>query len=576
MTNREIAQLLKDIAAAYEVKGEAFFKVAAYNNAADAIEHATSEVKDLWEEGKLDSLPGVGASISQHLDELFKTGKVKHFDQVKKDLPSGMFVINGIPGIGPKTAYRLASQLGVKTLDDLEKVARKGEIRNLEGFGQKSEEDILRSIGELRRRTGRVLLTFADENAQKVVDWMKKCPAVEKNEPLGSLRRMVATVGDIDLAAATEKPGEVVKHFLKYPKVARVIEAGNKSASVRLENGIQVDIKVVPLRSFGALLQHFTGSKHHNIALRELALKKGWSLSEYGIKIARKIHPFSTEESFYQKLGLDWIPPELREDNGEIEAALAHNLPDLVELEDIKGDVHLHSSFDVETGRDLGKDSFEDLIAKARQLGYEYLGFSEHTPGLGTHSAQQIDNLVSKHNRSIEQLKSSRVINILTGFEVDILVDGKLSLPDNLLSNLDFVIAGVHSSMRQTKEQMTKRILAAIENKYVNIIAHPTGRLLNEREEYEVDWEQIFDAVKEKSKILEINAWPARLDLPDVLVREAVKRGVKMIINTDSHAVDHLDNMRYGVSVARRGWAEKKDIVNTLSWVEFKKYFRVK
>ena len=387
---------------------------------------------------------------------------------------------------------------------------------------------------------------------------------------------MVATVGDIDIAVATASPKKVVSHFVNYPKTKRVIEAGEKSASIFLDNGIQIDLKIVNSNSYGALLQHFTGSKEHNIHLRELALKKGMSLSEYGIKIKGKIKRFATEEGFYRELGMDWIPPEIREDGEEIEGAVSHDLPKLVEYKDIKGDLHIHSSFDVETAHDLGEDSFDELINKARELNYEYIGFTNHTPALGTHTKSQIKSIIEKQIKVIEQLKSSRVINILNGFEVDILTNGSLSLSDELLSKLELVVAGIHSSMRQTKDTMTKRLVSAIENPFVQIISHPTGRLLNERESYELDWDEVFLACKKYGKILEINSWPPRLDLPDVLVRDAVKRGVKMIINTDSHSVDHMDNMRFGVSVARRGWAKKSDILNTLPWIEFKKYFRVK
>jgi len=491
-------------------------------------------------------------------------------------LPKGMFEINGIPNIGPKTAYKIASQLKVENLDDLREVAGKGLIRSLEGFGEKSEEEILDAIAQVGRRTGRMLLAQAYEISRKVLDWMGQCRDVEKIDTLGSLRRMVSTIGDIDIAVATQNPKNVIVHFTNYPKVEKIVDKGEKSASVLLENDIQVDLKTVEPKSYGALLQHFTGSKDHNIHLRELALKKGWSLSEYGIKIDNKLNYFSTEEEFYKKLGMDWIPPEIRENTGEIERAQSHSLPKLVPLDGICGDLHLHSSFDVKTSHDLGSNNFIEIIQKAKSLGYEYIGFSNHTPALGTHSKSEVKAIVKAQTNEIEQLKSSRVINILNGFEVDILADGSLSLPDDLLKNLDFVIAGVHSSLRQPREKATERILSAINNPWVNIISHPTGRLLNQREGYELDWDGIFDGCKKFGKILEINAWPQRLDLFDAMVREAVKNGVKIIINTDSHAVDQMDNMKYGVSVARRGWAESKDILNTLPWVEFKKFFRVK
>ena len=573
-SNKEIAKLFRSISAAYTVKGDDYFKIIAYDKAADSIEHATSELKDLWDDHKLDTVPGLGKSIQSHLDELFKTGKVKHFEDVKKGLPQGMFELLDLSGMGPKSAYKLTKSLKIKNIKDLEAAAHAGKIRSLSGFGQKSENDILASIAQYKGQESRHLLPLAFSTAERILNHLRKIPQCEQAEPLGSLRRMVATVGDIDIAVASHNAQKVVKHFTKFREVGRVLEAGPKTSSVILKNGIQIDLMVQPPDAFGALLQHFTGSKNHNIHLREIALKKHLSLSEYGIKVKGVLKKFETEEDFYQFLGMDWIPPELREDTGEIEAAASHKLPQLVKLEDIKGDIHLHSDFPIEPSHDPGANSFEEIIEKARTLGYEYIGFSDHSPGYSTHSKGQIIQLIKKRTNAIGKLRSKhQEIKLLNLLEIDILANGALSVPDEGLKILNGAIAGVHSSHRQDRKTMTKRILTACQSPYVQVISHPTGRLLQEREAYEVDWPKIFEECLKTKTMLEVNAWPNRLDLPDVLVREATKVGVKLIINTDSHEVSQMDNMQFGVAVARRGWASAKDIVNTLTWLEFKKWF---
>src|SRR3989344_3319485 len=552
-SNRQIAKILRSISAAYTVKGGDYFKITAYDKAADSVEHTTSELKDLWDDGKMDTVPGLGKAIQLHLDELFRTGNVRHFDQIKSGLPKGMFELLDVPGMGPKSAYKIAKALKVKNIKDLEVAARRGKIAKLPGFGPKSQQDILSSISEFTERTQRLILPFAH-----------------------SVARMVATVGDIDIAVASKSPQKIIDHFKSFREVSRVLEAGSRTSSVVLKNGVQVDLMIQPPDAFGALLQHFTGSKNHNIHLRELALKRGFSLSEYGIKAKVRLMKFRKEEEFYKFLGLDFIEPELREDMGEIESAQTHTLPELIELEDIKGDIHLHSSYPIEPSHDLGANTFEDIIEKAKSLGYEYIGFSDHSPSHSTHTKQQIIDLIGKRSQKIEQLKSSsKDIGILNLLEIDILASGELSIPEESLKFLDGSLAGIHSSHRQDKKTMTKRILVACNSPYVQVVSHPTGRLLQERESYEVDWPRIFEVCVKTKTMLEINAWPNRLDLPDALVREAVGAGVKLIINSDSHQINQMDNMRFGVAVGRRGWATAKDIANTLPWVEFRKLFKV-
>lgn len=575
VTNREIAQMLREVSAAYQAKAENRFKVIAYDNAATSVEHATSELRDLWENNQLNTVPGLGASIKGHLDELFKTGKVKHFEQIKKDLPHGMFSLLSIGGLGPKNAYKLAKQLNLKNVDDLEVAAKNGKVRELEGFGEKSEREILAAIGELKNKSkDRYLLTEAFPVAERVIKHLQEHKSCERADPLGSLRRMVSTVGDIDIAVASKNPKAIIEHFKKFKEIKRILDAGPRKSSVLLYNGMQVDLLVQPTHAFGALLQHFTGSKYHNVALREYALKKGYSVSDYGIKVKGKLKEFRTEEEFYKFLGMDFIVPEMREDAGEIDAALKHKLPKVVVTADIKGDLHLHSSYLIEPSHDLGKNSFQDIVDKAKELNYEYLGLSDHSPGASTHSKSQIVGLIKKRKDKIEQIRSSnKSIRILNLLEIDVLTSGELSVPAEGLELLDGAIAGIHSSHSQGKAQITKRLLNAINSKKVKVISHPTGRLLLSRHPYDADWEEVFKACAKTNTFLEINAWPTRLDLPDTLVNKAKSFGVRFIINTDAHDISHMDNMHFGVSVARRGWATNRDIVNTYPWLEFKGAF---
>lgn len=585
MTNLEIGKLLRKVAAALTVRGEMFFKITAYEKAADVVEHATSEVKDLWEAGKLDIIPGLGKHMQAYLDELFKKGKVSHFEKLMTGLPSGMFAILDVPGIGPKTAYKIAKTLGIKTIFDLKEAAASGKLAKIQGLGTKTAQGILAGIEEVSKREERMLLPYAWNLANELVTQLKKSKDIIDAAPLGSLRRMVATVGDIDIAASVKDTRPAIDFFIKLPQIERIQGKGEHKATAILKNGRQVDFMVTTPDRFGALLQHFTGSKMHNIHLRTIANEKGLSLSEYGIsKIHHKGDQFSsdllakcaTEVEFYKILGMDYIPPELREDTGEIEAAIKHKLPKLVELGDIKGDLHVHSDFNIETSHDLGANSLAELTKRGGELDYQYIAITDHNPSVSGHTLADMERLIAKRLRLIEQINYSRGIKLLNSLEVDIMVDGKLAVADEILSKLDLVVASVHSSFAQSIETMTKRILKALENPNVDILGHPTGRLIGSREGYEVFWEKVFEACKKYEKALEINSWPERLDLPDVIVREAVKSGVKLVISTDSHAVEHMDNMRFGVVVARRGWAEKGNILNALSWVDFAKYFKIK
>ena len=581
--NQQVTQILKEAAAALEVKGENRFRIRAYERAATAVEHATVEVKDLWDEDKLTTLSGIGSNIAQHLSQLFEKGQVSHFKELKKNLPPAMFKFLEIPGIGPKTAFKLSQELGIKRTEGaigrLKKAIKLKKIRKIEGFGEKSEQEIL---GNLKRNKKtdlkkRMLLPYAWFLAQKVIDYLKPEKTVLQIEALGSLRRKVATVGDIDLAIASKKSTKVIERLKKYPEIEKIVVAGKDTARFVLRSGKQVDLKIVSPESYGALLQHYTGSKEHNIHLRKIAQSRGMSLSEYGIKFRGKLKRYRKEEEFYRALEMDWIPPELREDKGEVKAAMSGKLPNLVDENDIKGDLHLHSDFAIEPGHDLGQASFEEILKKAKELNYQYLGFSEHNPSLSRHSSAQAIDLVKKKREMIDEINYSLgkklSIKVLNGLEIDIKKNGELAFPDEGMKHLDYAIASIHTNFSLTKKEMTDRVLKGLSHPKVRFLAHPTTRKLGEREGIELDWEQLFDFCKQNDKFLEISSWPQRLDLPDFLVKQAVKSGVKMVINSDSHALSHLELMSYGVSVARRGWAQKSDILNTLEWSGFKKKF---
>jgi len=561
-TNKEVATLLRNVSAAHQVKGANPFQIRAYDVAADAVEHASSDVRALWESGQLDQLPGIGSNMANYIDELLTTGKVKHFENFFKDIPVSMFDFLKISGVGPKTAYKLA-KAGVENISDLEgKIKSKTLLKK--GFTEKPLENILQGIEEFKRKSDRILLPVAGEVAKQVLEHLRKHKAVLAADPLGSLRRRVATVGDVDLSVASNDPKEVIEHFKKFPGTERIIESGEHTATISVRNGIHVDLMVQPPEHYGSLLHHFTGSKNHNIHMRSLAREKGYSISEYGIKEIKtdKVRPCPKEDDVYSLLGMQTPPPELREDAGEIEAALENKLPQLVELKDIKGDLHTHSFWSD------GQNSIAEMAKAATSLGREYIALTDHSyPTLRFY----------QRLKEIEQFNYSQdSIRVITGLEVNINSDYTLQVPDEILAKHDIIFVSIHTSFRQPKEEMTNRILKALENPHVDVFAHPTGRLLLEREGIEADWETIFKRIAHLGKFLEIDGYPNRLDLPDNLVREAKRFGVKFTIDTDAHQIQHLSLMEYGVSVARRGWATKKDIINTLPYRELKSILDLK
>ncbi len=584
-SNKEIAFLLRSIAASYTLLNENRFKIIAYQNAAATVEHLNRELYDMWQDHKLSQVPGIGPSISQHLSELFSTGRSKHFDQILKKIPHPVFELMRIPNIGPKTAFKLVKELNLtrskNIYKDIEKDAKKGKIEKIETFGKKSQEEILQAVINYRNKSPsseRMPLPYAYTLANQIKTYLENAKGIRRIDALGSLRRMVATIGDIDLAIATNNSQldkQVIEHFIKYPKKTSVDNAGEKKASLIVNPNIRVDLRVQNEKSYGSMLQYFTGSKTHNIKLREYALKKGLSLSEWGIKNVKtgKITEFSDEERFYKFLDLQYIPPEIREGTNEIDLAKNHKIPKLVETSEIKGDVHLHSSYDLKPSHDLGKDSYEEILKKADALGYEYMGFADHNPKQADHSEEQIIEIMKRRKSQIEKL-STKKVKYFIGLEADILPNGNIALPEKAIEFVDYLVISVHSVFTMKAELMTKRVLKALQYPKVKVLGHPTGRLLLKRPGFEMNWQKIFETCVQKNIALEINAWPDRLDLPDILVREAVEAGAKCIIDTDAHAIAQMDGMRYGVSVARRGWCQKSDIINTLEYEKFNQWLR--
>ncbi len=566
MTNQEIAEIFERIGDMLDILGENRYKVLAYRRAAENIRHLPRDLRSYWQAGALQDIPGIGPAIEEKIEELLTTGRLGFYERLQDQVPVGVVSLLQIPDVGPKTAKLLWERLGVQSVAEVEEAARAGRLRTLPGLGSRSEARILAGIQALHRRSDRIPLGTAWPAATALLDGLRAaCSEVVQTAVAGSLRRMRSTIGDIDLLAASLAPATVMRAFATLPQVAEVILSGQTKTSVRLHNGLQADLRVLEPDRWGAALQYFTGSQTHNIHLREMAQKQGLSLSEYGFKREDGSEIRCPEEAMvYETLGLPWIPPELREDRGEIEAALAGKLPRLVEGSDIQGDLHAHTDWSD------GANTLAEMAEAARQRGYRYLVISDHTQGLGI-----------ARGLSPERLQAQRVpidalnaqwddFTLLQGCELEIKADGRLDFPDEVLARLDFVVASVHTSLRQDPEQITARILNAIRNPYVDVIGHPSGRILGQREESAADVEAIIQAAAETGTALEINSTPNRLDLDDVHVRRAVELGVKLAINSDAHHTGGLDSLIYGLATARRGWATAADILNTLSLEELR------
>lgn len=558
MTNKEIGKILYQIAKILELEdGKDRFRIVAYERAAQTIENYPDEMAEVYKKGGLDALnevPGVGQSIADKIEELLKTGYLKYLEKIKKEVPTSEVEFLQIPGIGPKTAIKIAKELRAKDINDLKNKVEKGEANKI--FEEKTRANILRGIDILGKLSGRMLITDALPIAENFVHQMKQVAGVKKADYVGSLRRMKETIGDIDLVAATAIPQKLISEFVKFPGVAQIINSGEAESTVIHKEGCQIDLKIVPADEYGSLLQHFTGSKEHNVALRAYAQTKNLSVSEHGIKAGKKLNTFTTEEAMYGFLKMDYIESELRENTGEIEAALKHQLPKLVELSDIHGDLHVHSAWSD------GQMTIEEIAKRAEELKYEYIVISDHTVGLGITGGLDERDLEERQKEIKKVQKNHPKIKLLSSVEVNIKANGDLDIKDWMLEKLDLVTASVHSSFFQSKEVMTKRIIGVIVHPHVDIIGHPSGRVIGQREPYDVEWSEVFKAAAKNQTALEISSFPNRLDLRDVLCKEAKSYGVKFAINTDAHQLHHLDLMRFGVSVARRGWLEEKDIIN--------------
>jgi DNA polymerase (family 10) len=559
MKNQELAKIFYEIAYFLEMEGIKF-KPYAYEKAALTLEGLEKDVEEIYKKEGFEGLkkiPGIGESIAKKIEEYLKTGKIQYYEDYKKKYPINLDELMEIEGLGPKRMKVLYEKLGIKSLKDLEEAIKAHKIARLPGFGEKTEKNILEAIEFAKRSKGRFLLGEILPRVKEIYEKLKSLEEVEKIEVVGSIRRMKETIGDVDFLVISKNPGPVMDFFVSLPGVIKVWGKGTTKASVRMREGFDMDIRVLPRNSFGAALQYFTGSKEHNIALRKIAIEKGMKLSEYGLFKGSKMIAGEFEEEIYQKLGLDWIPPELREDRGEIEAAILHKLPKLIGYKDIKGDLHCHSKWDG------GKNSIEEIAEYAIKMGYEYVGIADHTKFLKIEHGLD-EKRLRERNKEIDKLnqKFKGKIRILKGCEANILSDGKIDIDDECLKEQDFVIAGVHSRFKMTKEEMTERIIRAMKNPNVDIISHPTGRLIQKREGYEIDFDKILKVAKETGTILEINSYPERLDLNDINIKKAKEMGVKMVINTDAHHVDQMRFIELGIAQARRGWAEKEDIIN--------------
>lgn len=530
-----------------------------------ALEALEEDAANIYKRGGLkavEDIPGVGKSLAEKIEEYLKTGKVLYYEQFKRRLPLKLEELIAVEGLGPRRVKFLYQKIAVHDLKSLEEAAKAHKIAPLFGFGEKTEKNILEGIEFLKRNKGRFLLGEILPKAREVYEKLKALKEVEVVDMAGSLRRKKETIGDVDFLVVSKSPKPIMEFFTSLPGVEKVWGKGATKSSVRLKEGFDMDIRVVPKRSYGSALQYFTGSVEHNIATRKIAIDKGLKLSEYGLFRGSKMIAGETEEGIYESLGLGWVEPELRENRGEIEASQNKHLPKVINLADIKGDLHCHSDWDG------GNNSLEELAKAAKDLGYEYLGVSDHTKFLRIEHGLD-EKKLEQRNQEIDKLNEEfRVqcmgFRLLKGVEANILNDGMIDINDATLAKLDYVIAGIHSNMKMPKSQMTERMIKAMRNPNVDIISHLTGRLLKERDEYQIDFEEALKVAKETGTILEINACPQRLDLNDINIRKAKKRGVKMVINTDTHQKDQLRFMEFGVYQARRGWAEKSDIVNAL------------
>jgi DNA polymerase (family 10) len=570
MPNQELAKILSEMAALLEIK-EIPFKPQTYDRAAYSIESLGEDIEDIYKNGglkALEEIPGVGQGIAERIEEYIKTGHISDYEKLKKQFPVDIAGLMEIEGVGPKMIKKLYQKLKIRNREELEEAAKAGKLRKLEGLGEKSEQKILKSIGFLRQSQGRFVLGFVMPTVRKIVDSLRALPEVKRAEFAGSIRRMQETVGDLDILVISNKPSKVMDFFVRMPEVQDVIEKGPTRTSVRLKIGMDADLRVLPPESFGAALQYFTGDKYHNIALREIAIKKGYKLNEYGLFKGKKLIAGGTEEEIYEKLGMKWMEPEIRTNHGEIEAAIAGKLPKLIGYDELRGDLQ------IQTNWTDGENSIRQMAEAAKKLGLEYIAITDHTKSLAMTGGLDEKKLLEQMAEIDRVQKQVSGIKILKGSEVNILKDGTLDIDDEVLAKLDVVGAAVHSNFDMSEADMTARIIRAMENPNVDIIFHPTGRVLKKREPYRVNIDRIIGAAEKTKTVLEIDAYPDRLDLKDEHIRKAVEKGVKLSIDSDSHAVNHIKFLEFGIAQARRGWAGRDDVINTKDWKEMLKLLK--
>ena len=556
--NRDVARIFETIADLLDIKGGNTFRIRAYRNAARKVSSLTRDLADMLEEGEdLSELSDIGEDLAGKIETIVETGTHPLLAELREEAPESLRELLRVSGLGPRGVQTIHEELGVTDLGGLRKAAEQGSIAELEGFGEKTQAKILEEVESIASEEERTLLAEAVEVADEVVEHMRSHDGVKKACAAGSLRRRRETVGDLDILVSCREDADVMDHFLEFEDIDEVVARGETRTTVILRSGLQVDVRVVPHAAYGAALVYFTGSKQHNIRLRERGQDRDLKVNEYGVHSGRKKLAGKTEEEVYEALGLPWIAPELREDRGEIEAAEKGGLPDLVELADIRGDLHAH------TRRTDGHNTIREMAEAARQLGYDYLAITEHSKRVTVAGGLDADELAG-HVGNIEEVDGEMEgIRILSGVEVDILDDGSLDLPDDVLERLDVVVASVHYRFDLSREKQTERVLRALDNPRLNILGHPTGRKLGQRDSYEIDLERILEAAAERGCFLELNAYPERLDLTDVACMRAREKGAKVVISTDAHRTSHLEYMRFGVGQARRGWLSASEVVNT-------------
>ena len=569
--NGEIAKILEEIALFLEMK-EVPFKPQAFIKAAESIASLPQDLSDIYKKegiSGLQKIPGVGKGIAEKLEEYIKTKKIKDYEILKKEIPVNLIELSSIEGVGPKRIYMLYRKLGIKNINDLEKAAKAGKIKGIEGFGEKTQQSILKHIEFYRKSSGRFLLSKTLPLARDIILRLKNLKEVKQAEYMGSIRRMQETVGDLDILIISDKPEAVMDFFVSMPEVMEVHSRGATRSSVKFSNGMNSDLRVVPPESFGAALQYFTGDKQHNVEVRKIAIKKGYKLNEYGLWKGAPMRRIAgrDEKEIYEKLGMEWMPPEIRTNTGEIEASQTGRLPNLIGYNDLKGDLQTHSDWTD------GQYTIKEMAEGAKKYGLEYIVVSDHTKSLAMTNGNDEKEILEQMTEIDKIQKEIYGIKILKGAEVDILKDGSLDIEDSVLEKLDVVGASIHSYFNMSENDMTERIIKAIENPNIDILYHPTGRIVKKREPYKVNIEELIKITKRTKTILEVDSLE-RLDLKDEYVRKVISAGMKISIDSDSHDITHFSSLELGIGQARRGWAEKGDVINTRSWQDMLKLLK--